>query len=181
VEVEDFLNAGAAPLVFSFGSAMRTGRPYFDAAVGACAALGKRGLLLAKKTEQIPPDLPASILQADYAPFSAVFPRAAAVVDHGGIGTTAQALAAGVPQIIMPMSFDQPDNAARLRKLGVARVVPAGRFTAESLTAALRELFADPTVGVACAEAKRKLESSDPIIEACDWIEQLRGMDAESR
>ena len=181
VEVEEFLNAGEAPLAFSFGSAMRTGRPYFDAAVGACAALGKRGLLLAKKTEQIPPNLPASVLQADYAPFSEVFPRVAAVVHHGGIGTTAQALAAGVPQIIMPMSFDQPDNAARLRKLGVARVVPAGQFTTESLTAALRELLADPAVPVACAEVKRKLESSDPLIEACDWIEQLRGHDGAAK
>ena len=180
-EVEAFLNAGEAPIAFSFGSAMRTGRPYFDAAVGACAALGKRGLLLAKKTEQIPPNLPSSILQADYAPFSAVFPRAAAVVHHGGIGTTAQALAAGVPQIVMPMSFDQPDNAARLRKLGVARVVPAGQFTTASLTVALRAVFADPAVPVACAEAKRKLESSDPLIEACDWIERLRGMDAASQ
>ncbi len=177
-EVEQFLDAGDPPIVFSFGSAMRTGRKYFDAAVGACAALGKRGLLLAKKTDQIPPGLPATILQVDYAPFSAVFPRAAAVVHHGGIGTTAQALAAGVPQIIMPMSFDQPDNAARLRKLGVARTVPAAQFTGATLTAALRELFDDATVPGACAEWKRKMAEGDPLNEACELVEGLRGTDA---
>ena len=171
--VEAFLNAGDPPIVFSFGSAMRTGRKYFDAAVGACAALGRRGLLLAKKTEQIPPDLPPSILQADYVPFSAVFPRAAAVVHHGGIGTTAQALAAGVPQLVMPMSFDQPDNAERLRKLGVARVVPAPEFDGASLSAALRELFADPGVPMACAEMKRRMTGGDALENACDLIEEL--------
>lgn len=176
-EVEDFLNAGEAPIVFSFGSAMRTGRKYFDAAVGACATLGKRGLLLAKKTEQIPPNLPSTVMQADYAPFSAVFPRAAAVVHHGGIGTTAQALAAGVPQIVMPMSFDQPDNGERLRKLGVARIVPAAVFTDQSLAAALRELFADLGTPAACAEAKRKSGLNDPLKDACDLIEALRGRD----
>ena len=174
-EVGAFLDAGDPPIVFSFGSAMRTGRKYFDAAVGACAALGRRGLLLAKRTEQIPPDLPPSILQADYVPFSAVFPRAAAVVHHGGIGTTAQALAAGVPQVVMPMSFDQPDNAERLRKLGVARVVPAPEFDGASLTAALRELFADPGVPKACADLRGRMRESDPLSAACDLIERLRG------
>jgi len=174
-EVEAFLNAGDPPVVFSFGSAMRTGRRYFDAAVAACHALDRRGLLLAKRTEQIPPDLPPSILQADYAPFSAVFPRAAAVVHHGGIGTTAQALAAGVPQVVMPMSFDQPDNADRLRKLGVARVVPAPEFDGASLTVALRELFADPGVPTACAGWKERMRGSDPLGAACDLIEELRG------
>ncbi len=174
-EVEAFLNAGDPPLVFSFGSAMRTGRTYFDAAVAACHALGRRGLLLAKRTEQIPPGLPPTILQADYVPFSAVFPRAAAVVHHGGIGTTAQALAAGVPQIVMPMSFDQPDNAERLRKLGVARVVPAAVFDGATLTASLRELFAEPGVPRACADLKERMRERDALNAACEWIEGLRG------
>ena len=177
-EVEAFLNAGEPPVIFSFGSAMRTGRAYFEAAVGACRSLGRRGLLLAKKSDQIPPELPPSMLQADYVPFSAVFPRAAAVVHHGGIGTTAQALAAGVPQVIMPMSFDQPDNAERLRKLGVARVVPAATFTGTTLAAALRYLFANAAVPRACLEFKRRLTLTDPVSEACDSIETLRGKDS---
>ena len=175
--VEAFLNAGDAPVVFSFGSAMRTGRSYFEAAVEACRTLGRRGLFLAKATDQIPPNLPPTILQADYVPFSAVFTRAAAVVHHGGIGTTAQALAAGVPQVIMPMSFDQPDNAERLRKLGVARVVPAAKFTGPTLTAALRDLSADPRVPGACADLQERLRRTDPMRDACDRIEGLRGTD----
>ncbi len=180
-EVEAFLGAGAPPVVFSFGSAMRTGGKYFEAAVEACAALGRRGLLLAKRTEQIPRELPPTVLQADYVPFSAVFPRAAAVVHHGGIGTTAQALAAGVPQVVMPMSFDQPDNADRLRKLGVARVVPAPRFTAQTLAAALQELFAAPAVPTACADLAARLRGTDPLGEACDSMEGLRGKDVTPR
>ena len=89
----------------------------------------------------------------------------------------AQALAAGIPQVIMPMSFDQPDNAARLLKLGVARVVPAAKFTGATLSAALRDLFGDATVPKACADLAARMRSCDPLTAACDEIEKLRGRD----
>lgn len=180
-EVRDFLSAGEPPVVFSFGSAMRTGRAHFEAAVAVCERLGVRGLLLAKGREQIPASLPASVLHAEYAPFSEVFPRAKAVVHHGGIGTSAQALAAGVPQLVMTMAFDQPDNGERLRKLGVARVLPAARFTPTRASAALAELLNDPTVPAACAELRQRMTATDPVAEACDAVEELRGQNAPAR
>jgi len=180
-EVRDFLNAGEPPVVFSFGSAMRTGRAHFEAAVTVCERLGVRGLLLAKGRDQIPPNLPKSVLHAEYAPFSEVFPLAKAVVHHGGIGTSAQALAAGVPQLVMPMAFDQPDNGERLRKLGVARVVPAARFTPSRASAALAELLNAPTVPAACATLRQRLTATDPVADACAAIEELRGKDTPAR
>lgn len=176
-EVTDFLNSGEPSVVFSFGSAMRTGRAHFGAAVAACQRLGVRGLLLAKGTDQIPVNLPKSILHAEYAPFGEVFPKAKAVVHHGGVGTSAQGLAAGVPQLVMPMAFDQPDNAERLRQLGVARVVPAAKFTPARAAAALADLLADPTVPPSCATVAQRMTATDPVAEACRAVEELHGKD----
>jgi UDP:flavonoid glycosyltransferase YjiC (YdhE family) len=88
--------------------------------VDACRRLGRRGLLLSRYRDQLPADLPPGVRHFDYVPLSRVLPRAAALVSHGGIGTLSQALAAGIPQLIMPLGFDQFDNAARLGRLGVA-------------------------------------------------------------
>jgi UDP:flavonoid glycosyltransferase YjiC (YdhE family) len=174
--VEQFLNEGEPPVVVSFGSAMRQGRPYLAAAAEACRRLGRRGLLLAKGGEQVPSPLPAGVRHADYAPFSRVFPRAAAVVHHGGIGTTAQALAAGVPQLVMPLAFDQPDNAARVRRLGVARELRPRRFTPARVAAELEKLLKDPAVPAACRAAAAKM-ADDPLPRTCELIEELVGTD----
>lgn len=176
--LDEFLAAGPPPVVVSLGSAMRTGHRHFAAAAEACRRLGVRGLLLCKGREQVPADLPPGVAHFDYAPFSRVFPRAAAVVHHGGIGTTAQALAAGVPQVVMPLAFDQPDNAARLERLGVARSVPAQRFTADRAVAALSAVLDNPTVQAACKTYAAKMTGPDPVAEACRLVEGLAGTDA---
>jgi rhamnosyltransferase subunit B len=172
-ELETFLKGAEPPIVFTFGSAMRQGKPYFAAAVEACRLLGRRGLLLAKGRDQIPESLPPTMLHAEYAPFSDVFPRAAAVVHHGGIGTCAQGLAAGVPQLVMPLAFDQPDNARRLERLGVGARVWPKRFTGKNVANALRKLLGTPTVTVRCQEVAGWMMRGDPAVTACDMIEGL--------
>ena len=172
--VEAFLRAGPPPVAVSFGTAMRRGGPYFAAAVEAFRRTGLRGLILAKSGQQIPADLPTTVLHADYAPFSAVLPRCAALIHHGGIGTTAQSLAAGVRQLVMPMAFDQPDNAARLARFGVARTVWPKRFTAATVAAALTALLADDAVGRAAAGyAARMAAEPDPLSVIVDALERL--------
>lgn len=169
-EVEEFLSKGEPPVVFTFGSAMRQGAELFRVSAEACKLLGRRGLLLARGNEQIPA-LPPSVLHAEYAPFSAVFPRAAAVVHHGGIGTSAQGLAAGVPQLVVPLSFDQPDNAERLERLGVGRWVARKRFTPKRAAKVLRELLAMPRE--ACERLATRMTEGDPERAACEAIEGL--------
>jgi UDP:flavonoid glycosyltransferase YjiC (YdhE family) len=166
-----FLADGPPPVVFSFGSAMRTGRPYFEAAVEACTRANVRGVLLAKGGDQIPPALPANVVQFDYAPFSEVFPQAAAVVHHGGIGTTAQALWAGVPQLIMPMAFDQADNATRLRRLGLARIRFPKKFTGANVAGDLKSILADEAMKRTARDWAPKID--DGCAVACDEIERL--------
>jgi rhamnosyltransferase subunit B len=155
--VEKFLATGPKPVVVSFGSAMRQGLPYFTAAVLAFQKLGIRGMILAKAGEQIPANLPPSILQVDYAPFSLLLPRCAAVIHHGGIGTAAQSLAAGIPQLIMPMAFDQPDNAHRLKNFGVASVLKPAEFTPDNVARVLQTMLSSEVMQQKATEFAGKM------------------------
>jgi rhamnosyltransferase subunit B len=157
--------------VFTPGSAMRHGQAFFQAALEACARLSCRGIFLTMHPEQLPAALPAGIRHFSYVPFSAVFPRCAAVVHHGGIGTTAQGLAAGVPQLIMPMGFDQPDNAARLEHLGVGAALAVKRFAGPNLAAALERLLRPP-IRQRCQEIASRLQNQNTLAATCNWIEQ---------
>jgi rhamnosyltransferase subunit B len=168
-----FLDAGAPPMAFTPGSAMWQGRAFFDAAVGTCKLLGRRGLLLSRRREHIPPALPPEIMHVDFAPFSELLPRCAALVHHGGIGTSAQAMAAGIPQLVTPMAHDQPDNAERLRKLGVARWVGVRQFKPARAAKMLGELLTSPAVAATCAEVRARLRNVDSLERTCELIESL--------
>jgi rhamnosyltransferase subunit B len=169
--LEKFLAAGQPPIAFTPGSAMRHGHEFFEVAVNACKKLNRRGLLVSLYDEHFPHNLPPEILQVKYAPFSRLLPRCAAVVHHAGIGTSAQSLAAGIPQLPMPMTHDQPDNAARLEKLGVARTIPAYRFTVSRAAAALDELIRNPSYANAGKLISQRLRQSDALTETAQWIE----------
>ena len=136
--LDEFLAAGEPPVVFGLGSsAVLVAGDFWRAAIEAADRIGRRAILLTGAAPESIGRVPASVAVFEYLPYSAVFPRAAAIVHSGGIGTLAQALAAGRPQLITPVAFDQPDNARRAAGLGLARVLPFERATA---TALAREL-----------------------------------------
>ena len=165
---------GGAPLVFTPGSAMRFGHDFFAAAASACQRLQRRGILLTRYPEQLPDALPPGVLHVAYAPFSQLLPHAAALVHHGGIGTTSQALAAGVAQLVMPMAHDQFDNAQRVRQLGVGDWLPRRRFTAARVAARLQHLLTDSGVAQATRAVASQLEQTpDGCAAAANVIESL--------
>lgn len=168
-----FLEEGAPPVVFTAGTAQLFASRFFAVSAEACRRSGRRGLLLTRFAEQIPPGLPPGVMHAPFAPFGRLLPRAAALVHHGGIGTASQALAAGIPQLVVPANFDQPDNAARLRRLGVAESLREKDYREDIVTAALARLTGSPAVRTACADAARRIaEAGDPLPEVCRLIEQ---------
>jgi rhamnosyltransferase subunit B len=171
-DVLDFLDRGP-PLVFTAGSAMRQGHAFFAEAATACRLLGRRGLLVTRYPDQLPASLPNGVRHCAYIPFSQLLPRSAALVHHGGIGTTAQALAAGIPHLVMPMSHDQPDNAARIVRLGVGRSLPPKRFKALAVARLLDELLNSADVAARCREIARKFDGAEPIADACRLIEEI--------
>ncbi len=170
-EVEDFLASGEPPLVFAPGSANRQAAFFFHQAVAAARRLGCRAILQTGHPEQLPSQLPPEILPVAYMPFSRVLGRCAALIHHAGIGTSAQALAAGIPQLLMPMAFDQPDNTARLVQLGVAAWLPPRRFTGARLARRLTDLLGSPQVAQACTQWARQLDGDAAGHQTCNLLE----------
>lgn len=146
-EVNTFLEQGDAPVIFTHGTGNRQAQSFFAHAVQACGSLGRRAILLTPHREQVPPLLPASVLWQAYLPLQRCLPHAAAIVHHGGIGTTAEALRARVPQLVVPLAFDQFDNGARVDALGAGAVLPHSRLNGRRLAAALATLLRKPVPG----------------------------------
>lgn len=138
--------ASPAPLVFTFGSANIHAHAFFAAAVAASRALGRPAILLTRDRAQLPDRLPPGVVHRPWAPLRTLLPGAAALIHHGGIGTTAQGLAAGLPHLVTPLSHDQPDNAARLRRLGVGATLAPRAFTGRRVAAALDRLLSSEAV-----------------------------------
>jgi UDP:flavonoid glycosyltransferase YjiC (YdhE family) len=179
-ELEAFLDGGEPPIMFTPGSAMTFGHEFFNASAEACRLLGRRGLLLTRHTEQVPKALPPGVRHFAYAPFSQTLPRCCASVHHGGIGTTAQALAAGKPQLIMPMAHDQFDNAARIERLGVGRSIRRKRYQAKNVAESLDRLLGDESVAAACGTIILRFHGVDALASACEEIEAFAARQATS-
>ncbi len=171
-EVDRFCAAGSAPIVFTFGTGMAHPGRHFQAALDACHRLGARGIFLTRFHDQLPRMLPPSILACTYAPFQKLFPRCAAVVHHGGIGTVAQAMAAGVPQLIQPICFDQADNGARVTRLGVGLRLHARHASGRQISNRLRDLLTDQR-RAACREIASRFTTTDALVPAAQLIESL--------
>jgi len=172
-DVLQFLDAGEPPLVFAPGSAMTSGEEFFEAAVEACQRLRRRGMLLTKYPDQLPKNLPSGVQHFSFVPFSQLLPRAAALVHHGGIGTSAQALAAGVPQVVMPMAYDQLDNAHRLKRLGVAQFIRRSKFRGPRLAQTLEKLLSSDATQESCQHWAAQLHGEAALTKACKQLENL--------
>jgi rhamnosyltransferase subunit B len=160
-----FLQNGPPPVVFTPGSANLHAKEFFQNALEACRRSGRRALFLTRFAEQVPSPLPDWALHRAYLPFTDILPRAVAVVHHGGIGTCAQGLAAGIPQLVMPLAHDQFDNAARLARLGVGRARVPSRFTPRNVARDLHRLIDAPQVAARARELAGRMQQ-DPGLDA---------------
>ncbi|MGC2299069.1 MAG: glycosyltransferase [Acidobacteriaceae bacterium] len=175
-ELTAFLEAGPAPLVFTLGSAavMHAG-DFYEQSAEAAESLGQRAVLLIGADDRNVPKrkLPDTICVARYAPYSQIFPRASVIIHQAGIGTTAQALRAGRPMLVMPYSHDQPDNARRVRRLGVAEVLGRKRYKAKAAARLIWELLSDNAY-MSCATAvAAKIAAENGAVAACDALEAM--------
>lgn len=174
-EVRAFVEAGPAPLVFTLGtSAVGAAGSFYEVSAGVARRLGRRAVLLVGPHGRNRPTVSdPDVLVVDRAPHSALFPHAAAIVHQGGAGTLHQALAAGRPMLVVPWAHDQPDNAERVRRLGVARVVRPGRYSPRRVARALRLLLDDPEPGARAAELAEVVRSEPGARGAADTLETL--------
>ena len=175
-DLERFLDAGPPPVVFTLGSsAVFDAGTFYQESLAAVKRLGCRAVLLAGANAIAGP-LPAGTAVFAYAPYSKILPRAACAVHQGGIGTCGQALAAGRPMLVMPYGFDQPDNAARLQRLGVARAIGRKDYTARRAAAEIDRLLTDASYTQRAVEVARLVAGENAVGAACDAIEECAGI-----
>lgn len=163
--VSRFLDAGPAPVLITLGTFQRHGGPVLARVVAAARAQGRRSLVLAAERAQLPLPDADDLLWQPYVPLGALLPHAAALVHHGGIGTTAEALRAAVPQLVLPWAFDQFDNAQRVRRLGVGLTLPTRRLRDAGLRRSLAQLLSSPAIAAACRASAQRL-AADPGLDA---------------
>ena len=175
-ELAQYLDAGPPPIVFTLGSsAVMDAGDFFAQSAAAATALNRRAVLLIGREPANRPagSLPPGVAVFDYAPFSEIFPRAAVIVHQGGVGTTAQALRSGRPMLVVPFAHDQPDNAARAVRLGVARQLSRAQYQSRRVAAELRKLLDEPAYTTSAAQVSHRIQSEDGVSAVCDALEQL--------
>jgi rhamnosyltransferase subunit B len=159
------------PIVFTTGSLAGSQRRFYRNAVDACEQLQRPGVLVTPHRDQIPERLPESVRYLAFAPFADLFAHASLVVHHGGIGTAAYALAAGIPQIAMPRWGDQFDNASRLERLGVSRTL-SETASARDVAAAIRVMSGRESVRDRCHRFRRRIDPAAALAVAGNAIDE---------
>jgi rhamnosyltransferase subunit B len=167
-----FLDDGPPPIVFTLGTAVAADAgTFYESSARAARLLGYRAVLILKDPRNHPRLLPDGVAAFEYAPFAQLFPRAAAIVHHGGIGTTGLAMWSGRPMLVMPCAWDQPDNAERVARKGISRTISRHRYTPALVAAELRRLLKNPAYGRRAAEVGEQMRQEDGVQVACDALE----------
>jgi rhamnosyltransferase subunit B len=117
--------------------------------------------------------LPAGVLAVQYAPHSAVFPHASVVVHQGGIGTTGETMRAGRPTLVVHYGHDQPDNAARLVRLGMARSIPRESYNADAAVREIRILLQNKGYAEHAVAVGNQVRKENGTARACDLLGTL--------
>jgi rhamnosyltransferase subunit B len=172
-EAEEFLNAGAPPLIFTPGSAGSTMQRFFKESVNAAHELGLRAMLVTNYPDQVPKQLPPGVKVFGYLPFSRVLPRAALLVYHGGVGTLAQGIKAGVPHLVVPHGYDQFDSGWRIEQLRLGRSIPQSRYRARRVATTIQSILGDGGSAQRRSRFASRIDSAEAIARACALIEGL--------
>lgn len=173
VELRVFLDGGAPPVVFTPGTGNRQARGYFEAAAQAVTQLGLRAVFLTPHIEQLPALLAPNMCWQEYVPLNALLPHVAALVHHGGIGTTAEALRAGTPQLVVPLAHDQFDNAARVVAMGAGASLHAARVTPARMAHALQKVVGNTQVAAQSAALAARFAWQGGVDGVCARLETL--------
>jgi UDP:flavonoid glycosyltransferase YjiC (YdhE family) len=174
-ELAEFLDHGEPPVVFTLGSsAVWVARDFFRESIAAAKMIGRRAvLLIGDDRNRLTEALAAEVIAVNYAPFEALLPRACAMVHHGGVGTTSQGLRAGLPTLIVPFAFDQPDNAAHAARLGGSRTLPRAKYRAARIAKELSLLLEGTDYAGNARAAGQQLRNEDGAAVACDLMEAV--------
>jgi len=173
--VADFLSSGEPPVVFTLGSIVAHFEPdFYREACEASNRLHRRAILLTGCNATRISGSSPNVLAVDYARLHEILPRSIAVVHAGGIGTCGEALRAGIPSVIIPFSFDQPDNAQRMKRLGVAEILSRRSIKAAALTGKLEHILNDPSYTIRAKNFAKQINSPSSMDVVLDKMESVR-------
>ncbi len=171
-QVDEIITRLGSPIIFTSGTGVKDVAEIFREGRKICEQLQVPGIFVGGELGK--EELAGSPLCAhiNYIDFEYALPKAKAIIHHGGIGTTAQAIKAGIPQLIRPIKYDQPDNANRVAKLGLGAYVLPEFFTAETVAPILSSLLNQANDNVALKKYSADVQASNAIAEACTLIEE---------
>lgn len=171
-ELVDFIKGGSPPIYIGFGSMNDTNPEALTKLVlDALTESGQRGILLTGWGALTNADLPDNVLKIDSVPHDWLFPQMAAVVHHGGAGTTSAGLRAGVPSIIIPFFADQPFWGQRVADLGVGtQPIPRQELTADKLADAIKTVVSDETMKERARILAEKIAAENGVQKAVEII-----------
>lgn len=162
-----------APVIFTAGSGRSSAKQLFVEGRKVCEQLNVPGVFVGGGDSVALLDGANYCAHIDYIDFQYAFSKASVVVHHGGIGTVAQAIRAGCPQLICPVKYDQPDNADRIYRLGLGSYILPEQFIAENIAPMIQRMVAQSSQVLALKHYAAKIERVDAIGEACDLIESV--------
>lgn len=159
--VENCLRSPGPTILIAGGQNPHLRRPFHQVCVDACGRLGLKAILVTRHIESVPKALPAHVVHVESAPFATLIPRIAAVLHHGGMGTLGRAVAAGVPQVVLPYGADRPDNGSRLKASGLAECVLPTDWNVEAVAKSLSQVLRSATIRENCRKmAERSAANS---------------------
>ena len=171
-KLRHFLEAGDPPIVFTQGStAVHHPGDFYKVSIDAVRQMGHRAILIGADPDTVPAS--RNVLALKYAPYSEVFPSAAAIVHQGGSGTTGQAMHAGKPMLFVPFGWDQPDNAARLVRQGSALSLSRQEYSPARAAHALTRLIAEPHFQKRASIVQIEMQAEKGVLSACNAVEEL--------
>jgi rhamnosyltransferase subunit B len=144
---------------------------FFNTSIEAVRSVGARALIIGAAPGVLSDPLPEGVLATPYAPFSQVYPRCAAVIHHGGVGTTAQSLRAGVPTLIVPWGVDQYYHGEAVKLLGAGRWMQRRFYSVGRATEALRDLLTDTRYRERAQAVAATIDCEDGLATLCDGLE----------
>lgn len=174
-DVINFLSTHEKPILFTPGTAFRKNKDFFSEAVLTLRKMSKPGIFLTKFKEALPEELPDNIIHAEYLPLEQLLDKSCAIVHHGGIGTSSEALKAGIPQLICYRMDEQKENARAIKALGVSYELPFEEFDSGLLVKCLK-MICSKDVLVKCNEIKEKLKMDDPERNLLMYFEKVQAM-----
>lgn len=170
-ELSDF--NGKRPILFTLGTGMTQGKVFFKLAAQACEQLDIPGILITTDKSQIPSNLPINVKHLAFAPFLDLAPRCSIMVHHGGIGSVGRGIAAGIPQLAIPLSYDQFDNGHNLKLNGIGDSLPFKKLNLNRLTGKLASLLNDKNMEVQCRKFQTMYLNQNPMAEIVSTLEGM--------